>query len=477
MSSGTPEERTEEVIARIEKAAEKFPEVSSVFSVVGTMFSEEGRQTAADPATVGQVSVELLPADDREARQMLTSKELVNQMRREVSGIPGVQKLSFILQSGGPTGSDIEIRVRGEDLPSVARAVAYVREVLGEYSGIVELEDDLKQGKQEVQLKLRENARALGVTTRELALSVRHALYGFEAQKLQEDDEEVIVRVLLPEGARRGLADLARLRVPAPNGHRIPLEEVAILSTSRGYASLSREEGKRSVTVKAEVDEDAANVAQITADLGRRFTDIGEKFPGTSISFEGRKKETSESFSSLKFGFPAALLMVYIIIAVLFRSYFQPFIVMLAIPYALVGAVIGHYVMGYPITFLSMIGGVALVGIVVNDSLILVNFINRLRVAGKSTFEAVVEGARSRLRAILLTTITTCLGLAPLMLERSFQAQFLIPMAVSIVFGLALATVLTLVLIPSAYLILEDLRSIARWLFTGRWSAEAAEND
>ena len=169
--------------------------------------------------------------------------------------------------------------------------------------------------------------------------------------------------------------------------------------------------------------------------------------------------------------------MVYIIIAVLFRSYFQPFIVMLAIPYALVGAVIGHYVMGYPITFLSMIGGVALVGIVVNDSLILVNFINRLRVAGKSTFEAVVEGARSRLRAILLTTITTCLGLAPLMLERSFQAQFLIPMAVSIVFGLALATVLTLVLIPSAYLILEDLRSIARWLFTGRWSAEAAEND
>ncbi|MDP7250052.1 MAG: efflux RND transporter permease subunit [Planctomycetota bacterium] len=473
MTAGTPAERTTEVIAYLEKQVIKYPEVNTVFSVIGISFTDEGIAVPTDPATVGQLSVELLEADFREAEGMRTSKEVVNLMRKDLMDIPGVKKLAFLLQSGGPTGPDIELRVKGEELETIAKAVAYIRDKIASFEGIVELEDDLQQGKQEVRLELRESARALNMTTRDLALNVRHAFFGMEAQKLQLEDEEVTVRVLLPESARRNLADISNLRIPTPQGHRVPLEEVAVLSMGRGYASLGRVDGDRAVSIGAQVVEDVANIRNISDELAVQLKDIGDRFAGISISFEGQKKETAESMASLKQGFAAAMLMIYIVVAVLFRSYLQPFVVMVAIPFAIVGAIIGHYIMGYPFTVLSMIGGVALAGIVVNDSLILVDFINRKRREGMPLMEAVVSGSRARLRAILLTTITTLFGLAPIMFERSFQAQFLIPMVVSIVFGLACATVLTLVLIPAVYLALEDVISFFRWLAKGRWSNEA----
>jgi multidrug efflux pump subunit AcrB len=256
----------------------------------------------------------------------------------------------------------------------------------------------------------------------------------------------------------------------------VPLSEVALLTTERGYSSLVRADGKRAVTVTAEVDDAVANASSITGELGEALADIGARFPGVSVSFEGAKKETMESVGSLQFLFPIALLAIYSLIAVLFRSYSQPLVVMAAIPYAFVGAVIGHLIMGYPFTILSMIGGVALAGIVVNDSLILVDFINRRRREGMRTLEAIVDGGKARLRPILLTSITTIFGIGPIMLEKSFQAQFLIPMAVSIVFGLALATVLTLVLLPTLYLAFEDLRGFFRWLFTGSFHRTLQES-
>ncbi|MDA0841610.1 MAG: efflux RND transporter permease subunit [Planctomycetota bacterium] len=472
MTAGTPVARTTEVIAYLEKEVLKYPEVDTVFSVIGISYTDEGIAVPTDPATVGQLSVELLQADLREAKGLRTSKEVVNLMRKGLMDIPGVKKLSFLLQSGGPTGPDIALRVKGEELGTIAKAVAYIRDKIGSFKGIVELEDDLQQGKQEIRLELRDSASALNITTRDLALNVRHAFFGMEAQKLQLEDEEVTVRVLLPEIARRTLSDISNLRIPTASGHRVPLEEVAILSMGRGYASLARVDGDRAVSIRAQVDEDVGNIQEISDSLAEQLKDIGERFPGISISFEGQKKETAESMASLKQGFVAAMLLIYIVVAVLFRSYLQPFLVMLAIPYAIVGAIIGHYIMGYPFTVLSMIGGVALAGIVVNDSLILVDFINRKRSNGLPLTEAVVTGARGRLRAILLTSITTLFGLAPIMLERSFQAQFLIPMVVSIVYGLAFATVLTLVLIPAMYLVLEDVISFFRWLVKGRWSHE-----
>jgi len=478
MAAGTSQARTTQVVDTIARMAKSMPEVESVFSVVGSAVDPRGQESAADPSTVGQLTIELLPADYREAHGLRNSVRVVSELRRQTAAIPGIKRISFIGHHGGITGPDIEIRVRSEDLATLRAATRYVRRMAESYEGVYEVHDDMELGKLEAQLRLRETGRLLGLTTRDLALQLRHALYGFEVQRLQGEDEEIRVRVLLPKSARRDLADLFRLRIVTPSGGRVPLEEVAAVSTARGYATLSRADGRRAATVTAEVDEDVANVAEITSDLAERLADIGERFQGVSVRFEGSRRETTESLSSLKIGFPLALLAIYAIIAALFRSYVQPLIVMTAIPFSFIGAALGHLVMGYPFTILSMIGGVALAGIVVNDSLILVDLINRLRRSGTALLPAVIEAGRARLRPIILTSVTTMAGLGPLMLERSFQATFLIPMAISIVFGLAFSTVLTLLVLPTFYLIMED----ARWLLFGAeradWSSFlAAEPD
>ena len=470
MAVGTTEEATTKIISKLEEAASKYREVKSMFSVIGTSFSEEGRKTAADPATVGQVNLQLLPAEEREENQMRTSLRVIADMREKLGHLSGIKKLQFIAQSGGPQGPDIEILARGDTLEEVSRAVEMIKGELSAYQGVIYIEDNLNTGKQEIRVRLREEARALGLTTRDLALQVRHALFGFEVQEIQEEDEEIKLRTLLPKRARHNFSDLARLRIVNSAGNRIPLKEVAVLSTSRGYGSLSRVDGKRAVTITAEVDEDKGNISEITNDLSQKVSEISRQHPGVSFSFEGRKKEMRESLGSLRLSFPAALVGIFAIIAILFRSYIQPIIIMMVIPFAMVGAILGHYIMGYPFTFLSMIGCVALAGISVNDSLILVDFINRLTREGQNVFDSVVIGAKRRSRAIILTSITTLFGLGPLMLERSFQAQFLIPMAISIVFGVAFATALILVMVPCFYLILEDFRALIRWLLHGTWS-------
>jgi multidrug efflux pump subunit AcrB len=274
--------------------------------------------------------------------------------------------------------------------------------------------------------------------------------------------------VLLPEAERSRIEDLGRLRIAAPGGGRVPLEEVAELTTDRGYSTLTRVDGKRAFSVFAQVDEDVANVAQITANLAPELAELPKRFPGITVSFEGRKEETRESLAGLKTGFLVAILLIYCIVAIVFRSYVQPLLVMIAIPISFVGVVFGHALMGYPLTILSLIGSVALAGIVVNDSLILVDLINRKRREGLPVWDAVLLGSKLRLRAILLTSVTTIAGLGPLMLETSFQAQFLIPMAIAICFGLAFATFLVLGVVPCLYLLLSDIGGLARWYWFGR---------
>ncbi len=467
MVAGTSEQRTLEVLDQIERVCLNTPEVDKTFSVVGVTFSDRGRQANADPATVGQVSIELISAENRENMGLRASPSILADWREAVAGIAGAKKITFEAKSGGIQGSDIQIQVRGDNLVQLRRAIDHIETVVSSYAGVEELEDDLNLGKLEVQLTLRDDARELGLTTQDIALQIRHALFGFEIQELQGENEEVKVRVLLPEDSRRSIGDLAAIRIETPQGGRVPLQEVAHMKTSRGYATLARVDGKRAFTVKAQVDtEKGGDTTKINAGLEKDFANISSMFPGVSLAFEGNKKQTAESLGSLKIGFIVALFLIYVIIAILFRSYGQPLIVMLAIPYAFVGAVVGHWITGYPFTILSMIGGVALTGIVVNDSLILVDFINRERLRGVSAFEAVVHGGRSRLRAIILTSITTIAGLSPLMLEKSFQAQFLIPMAVSIVYGLFFATALTLLILPATYCVFED---VAR-LLTGKRS-------
>ena len=469
MAAGTPEGETAALLDKVAMAAAAQPEVKSVFSVLGASFSERGRETPSDPAVVGQITIELTGADIREARNQRKSTQLVSDLRAETTNLPGVRRLSYQAQSGGPGGADLEVRLRSDDIGALSGAVDYVEERIANYAGIDEIYNDLERGKLEARLRIRDDARLTGLTTRDLAVQFRNALFGFEVQDLQIDNDDVTVRVMLTPEARQDLEDLGTLRVATPTGARVPLEEAATISTTRGYATIVRVDGKRAVTVTASVDETRGNVAEITAALGAELSDLGRRFPGVVHSFEGRRKDTNESVGSLRVLFPIALGLIFCIIAVLFRSYVQPIIVMSVIPFSLIGVVFGHALMGYPFTILSMIGMVALAGIVVNDGLILVDLANRYRRRGRGVLESVRLAAMGRMRAILLTSITTCVGLAPLMLERSFQAQFLIPMAVSIVFGLAFATLLVLLLLPAFYVVMEDLRACLRWIATGHW--------
>ena len=472
MAAGTPEEETVRTLAAIEALVTKQPEVQTVFTVVGASFNDRGKEIASDPATVGQVTMELVPAEDREAKGLRVSGLLLSDMRKQSEHFAGVERLSWKALGGGPQGPDIEIQVRCDEPETLRRAVVHVSELVNSFEGIEELYDDLQLGKLEARIRLRDDARHLGLTSTGLALQLRNALFGFEAQDLQIGSDEVTVRVMLPEKNRQNLDDLGEIRIQLPSGARTRLSEIATFATERGYAALRRVDGRRTATVRAEVNTEKANVADINKVLVTKLADLGNTFRGASVRFEGEKKELQESLGSLKILFPLALLLIYMIIAVVFRSYIQPIIVMSVIPFSFVGAIGGHALLGYPFTLLSMIGSVALAGIVVNDGLILVDFVNRLRRGGMRTREALVQGARGRVRAILLTSITTCVGLAPLMLETSFQAQFLIPMAVSIVFGLAFATLLILVLIPCFYLMVEDMRANLRWAFGHPWQRD-----
>ncbi len=477
MANGVEAIETERALKRIGSVVQGWPEVKSVYTVVG--FKEEAEvQAFADPATIGEVVIELVSAEIRQKEGMRTSDQITNQLRESVGVIPGALNLKYRSRDAGPGGPEIELFLRGSDPIELAAAVRYVKETMTEYVGVKDLEDDQDLGKLEVRVEMKESARSLGLDVEQIARQLRGAFFGFEAQTLQRGQEEVEVWVRLAEDSREKLSDLIRLRIQTPSGERVPLGEVATLTLQRGLSSIKRVDGQRTVVITSDVDTALANTQEISTRLEEELDEnLNAMFSGVTFSFEGRKKELSESIGSLAIGFPVALILIYCILAVLFKSYVQPLMVMVAIPFAIVGASLGHLVFGFipgrdfmPVTFLSMIGMVGLSGIVVNDSLILVSFINNARRKhGEKVFDAIMEAGRRRFRPIILTSITTVLGLFPIMLEKSFQAQFLIPMAIAISFGLALATVITLLILPCLYMVNEDLKMCVRWLLTGKW--------
>jgi multidrug efflux pump subunit AcrB len=315
-------------------------------------------------------------------------------------------------------------------------------------------------------MKAWESARPLGITLADLARQVRQAFYGEEAIRLQRGRDDVKVMVRYSEPERRTLGTIEEMRIRDPMGHEVPFGEVAEVAYGRGYSVINRINRQRQITVISDLDEGVANAERILTDLNSRFLpDLMSRYPGVKYSFEGQRQRSNESVGSLFRGYVIAILVIYVLLATQFRSYVQPVIVMVALPFGMVGAVLGHLIMGLPITLLSLLGVVALSGIVVNDSIILLDFVNRAIRKGTPTRQAVEESGKARFRAVILTSLTTIAGLLPLLMERSFQAQFLIPMAVSICFGLLVATVLTLLLVPALYLIVVDIKSFSRQLF------------
>lgn len=468
MPIGTPTARTDEVLRRIEAVCLAQPEIQQVFATAGAFASLDG-EAGAEQSHLGQVILEVMPVEERQDRGLRESPVIIEAIRAELGVMPGVKSFRLEGVAGGPDGPPITLTVTGRDAEQIARAVEGVRAMLAEYEGVENIADNADRGQRELRLELRDGATELGFTTATVAQQIRGAVFGLEPYTFAGDDEDVDVRVTLPARVRRSVAAIESLHLISPAGEAVPLREVVLVEEVEGYATVRRLDGKRAITVTADIDRSSgANPEEITAALRPRLRDLAASIPGVQILERGRQKEVAESFATLPIGMLVAAGLIYVTLAWLFASYAQPLVVMTAIPFATIGMIWGHFLLGYSMTFLSLIGFVALAGVVVNDSLILMEFYNEERRRGKSVHESCVGAGRARLRAILLTTITTVLGLTPLLLERSFQAKFLIPMAITISGGLISATVLILFVVPALLVISSDLGVLLRSIWRGR---------
>ncbi len=464
---GSTIDQTDEKMRFIEKATGGFPEVKTRFALIGGQIDMNMEGGDAGASHLGQIIIELEPGETRER----SSDELLRIMRERTANLTGINSLTFRSVNGGPGGAAIQIEIAGDDPAQLLAASNRVKTRLYEFDGVYDIEDNFDSGQREVLVELLDSGRALGLTTESLATQVRAAFYGLEARKLQRDREDVKIMVRYPESERARLADLEQMRIATPLGNLVPISEVASIGDGVGYATIRRKDQLRTITVKADVDDDRANSREVLAAMGPDLERWAREIPGVKFGFGGQSEEFQKSFSSLNRDGALAIAGIYILLVGLFKSYSQPIIVMLTIPFGFIGALAGHYAMGYPLTMFSIIGLVALTGIVVNDSLILVSFINHRIAEGRSVKEAVVDGGLARLRAILLTSITTVLGLAPLLTETSFQARFLIPMGISIAAGLAFATLLMLILVPCFCVIEQDIKGAFRATKQFAWDA------
>lgn len=495
MPKGTDIAQTRLVVRKLEDAAravqaeldaerrKEDPNAPSVFQHIAANIGEQPftRDRGAGPpdesgsgGNVAEVNVELLKGEQRGSRY--ASARIGRMWREKVGEIPGVSTLTFT-SALFSAGDAINVQMSHYNFDRLLDAADALKEILRGYTGVTDITDSFEPGKVELKLSLTEQGRIMGLTLADLARQVRQGFYGDEVQRIQRGRDDIRVMVRYPEQERKSLADIENMRIRLPDGTEIPFEVVAEAQLGRGYAVIDRSERRRVVSVTADVDQAQANAREINTELERRvLPELSNRFPGLMFSFEGEQKENKEIGESLGGSFLVALFAIFALLAVQFRSYLQPSIIMTAIPFGLVGAIAGHQIMAFYLTvsefvitrewrwisfdlsLLSIFGIVALTGVVVNDSLIMVDLINRERRGGTPLLQAVEDSATRRFRPIILTTLTTFFGLVPMMLERSLQARFLIPMAVSLAFGVLFATSITLLLVPSLYMILEDIK-------------------
>ncbi len=471
MPEQTPAEVTARAIEDIERASLElgadleaefgYPLFRHVLSSVGERPSEAqnpmGGGVSPSQAYLGELNIELIPGDTRP----LSSAQIGNRLRERVAPIPGVVELAYNtdLMTGG--GKPIDVQLAGPDVDELRRVAAEVRSRLAEYPGVIDITDSFRGGKPEIELTIQPSAESLGLSLQDMGRQVRQGFFGEEAQRIQRGRDDVRVMVRYPAEERESIGDLEYMRIRTPDGGQVPFATVAVAEVGRGFSSIRRVDRQRAINVTAGVDEEVGNANTILFDFSaNHMPEILEDHPQVTYSLEGEQQMEGEFIGGLINGFLVALFVIFALMAIPFKSYVQPVIVMSAIPFGLVGAVIGHVVLGFTLNFMSMLGMVAVAGVVVNDSLVLVHFINRQVAKHGSLKNAVAEAGAARFRPILLTSLTTTAGVTPLMLETSLQAQFMIPMTVAMASGVLFATLITLLLVPSLYMILEDLRGI-----------------
>lgn len=412
--------------------------------------NDVGRGSSGD--NVGGITVELVPSDERTVR----TGTFVEAWRDAVRPIAGLESFRIQAARGGPPGLPVDVRLAGGDAETLKAAAEEAKALLNRFAGVTDIEDNLKYGKEEVLLELTPKGRALGFTTDSVGRQMRSAFEGTIARRFARGDEEVKIRVRYPrEQTGSGILEDVYLR--SSNGTEVPIAEVVSIREKQGFEQIGREDGFREVAVTAEVDRAVTTGGEVLDGLREAgIADIAAKY-GLKLTFKGKAEEEEQTLGDMRMGATFALMAIYIILAWVFGSYVRPFVVMSIIPLAFVGATFGHWILGYDLTILSLIAMIGLAGIVVNDSIILVTTIDERIRRGEKFIEAVVNGTCDRLRAVILTSLTTICGLLPLMFETSLQAQFLIPMAVTLVSGLIATTFLVLMLIPSIIAIQGDI--------------------
>tara|TARA_R110002072_G_scaffold31735_13_gene97637 strand:- start:148 stop:3471 length:3324 start_codon:yes stop_codon:yes gene_type:complete len=479
MPLGTPASVTNEAVLKLERAAQElaaqlgneYPNgspVTHILSAVGNQPSASsgggppgGGSTASSGGHLGEVTLQLVPSQSRE----IDTRTVANRWRELAGQIPDAVELKFNT-SLFTVGNAIDIQLEGENVDDLRVIAEKLRHKLAEYPGVIDITDSFRSGKQELQLNISPGGEALGLTLANLARQVRQAFYGEEAQRIQRGRDDVRVMIRYPEAERQSLSTLDDMRIRTADGSEVPFATVAVADLGRGFSSIKRADRQRVVNVIADVDRTQITANEVLAALGAgQIQEILNDYPRVNYSLEGEQAEQGEAAASLIPLFFISLFVIYALLAVPLQSYTQPLIIMSVIPFAMLGAIWGHQIMKTfdlvaGLAMMSVMGVIAASGVVVNSSLVLVHNVNRRRTEGQNLHDAVLEAAISRCRPIVLTSMTTFVGLMPLMFNRSVQAQFLVPMAVSLAFGVLFATVVTLLVVPSAYMILEDFH---RW--------------
>ncbi len=461
-AQGTPVDKTENAVEKIEQVAQELRKQlrirsgeEQIESIVSTIGLQVVSRSGKEGSHVGEVSLSLAASEDRKVE----SEEILRLWRESVGEVVGATQLTFqsSLRDSGP---EVSVDLTGEDIEKLIKASAALKAQLKSYTGVFDIQDTYEAGKKEVQLKLKPYAETLGVTPQLLARQVRQAFYGEEIQRIQRGRDEVKVVVRYPASQRESLYFLETMFIRLDDGSDVPIAEVADIHFASSSTEILRIDRKRVVTVSARIDESKAVPSQVNESLRKDFLDdFSGTYPGVKWSKSGSQKNQDELITAMYQGFIMALIGIYALMAIPFKSYTQPLMVMSAIPFGLIGAILGHILLGLDISLLSLSGMIAVAGVVVNDNLVLVDYINRQRASGINLTSAIREAGAARFRPIILTSLTTFAGLTPLMLERSVQAQFLIPMAVSLAFGVMFATIVSLLLVPASYYILEDMKS------------------
>jgi len=460
LPQGTPLARTEQVVDRLTNALARVndeltprqPDRQPLVRNVSIKYNENttANETGAHVATI---TVDLLDSETRTSR----IDDVMTMWRTETGNPPDVISIKFAESQIGPAGLAFDIRLSGTDLDDLKAAALELTDWLEGYRGTSNLTDDLRPGKPELQIHLKDGASTLGMDARQIADQLRAAFFGTMVSEIQRGAESYEIDIRIDPRDKDSLSDIDNFTISQADGSLVPLTVVADIEMNRGYSRINRVNGQRTVTVQGDVDVTVANANEILRDTGERFfPDLEQRYPDITISLEGQNKEAQTTQRSMVRGFILGLIGVYLLLSFQFRSYLEPVIVMIIIPFAFIGAIAGHILLGLEFTMPSMLGFVALGGVVVNDSILLVNFIKHYHGDTQSVAEAAPLASRARFRAILLTSLTTIVGLLPLLSETSLQAQVLIPLVASLAFGLMATTVLVLFLVPAIYTILDD---------------------